>query len=322
MSSVDVITSALNEEECIPEFVSRVRKALSSIGNIKYRIIIMDNGSKDNTWLRICEEVEEGDIVGIQLSRTYGFDSALTCGLDQANADFVIIMTSDLQDPPEIIPELWKKINEGFDQVVVEISNRESVPFFRRLLSGTFYKLAFWITKGLLPKNVSDFRIMRRRAYLSARSLRERHRFLRGLNAWIGFETASITIDRPPRFAGRSKWLSMSIFGVIAQATTSIFAYSSRPLFWISFFSFATALLCLLASPVILLLWFLYGVPFQGFGVIVSSLLATFSIIMLCFAVLSLYVSLVYEEVKQRPLYLVKEIKVKDSAITRSRRKF
>jgi glycosyltransferase involved in cell wall biosynthesis len=307
--SLDVISSALNEEACIEEFLVQVSKAMKSLSKYSYRILIIDNGSQDGTWDRIVRASKENPaIVGIQMSRTFSFDAALTCGLDHTNADFVILMTSDLQDPPSLIPSLVSEVEKGFDQVVVSVLKRKSVPLLRRLSSRLFYGLTSWITNGLIPKNVSDFRIMNRRAYSALRSLRESHRFLRGLSAWVGFKTGVITIDRPPRFAGQSKWLGTSIGSVVIQAIQGIFAHSTRPLQWFAVISFFLGCFAIFLIPMLVLFWYVYGVPFTGFGWITTLIIGSFAVMMLTLATISIFIILIYEEVKGRPLYVVRQV--------------
>jgi glycosyltransferase involved in cell wall biosynthesis len=307
--SIDIISSALNEEDCIDEFLNQVSKVMSTITEYSYRILIMDNGSKDNTWNHIVRMSEsDPSVVGIQMSRTFSFDAALTCGLDYATADFVVLMTSDLQDPPSLIPVLVSEVEKGFDQVVVSVAKRQGVPLPRRLLSKLFYRTANWITNGLIPENVSDFRIMNRRTYSALRSLRESHRFLRGLGAWVGFKTGVVSIERPPRFAGQSKWLGISLGRVLFQAMQGILAHSTRPLQWLAVTSFVLGALAVFIIPFLVAFWVFFGVPFTGFGWITTLIISSFAIIMFTLATISMFITLIYEEVKGRPLYVVREI--------------
>lgn len=308
MTSIDFISSAFNEEECLPEFFERISKVMSHENNYSYRILIIDNGSQDTTWEIIsAESTRNSRVVGIRMSRNFSLDSAFTCGLDYAEADIAIVMTSDLQDPPEAIPLLLRKYEGGFDQVLAKISKRASVPLMRRIFSKIFYKLARRMTSGMLPESVSDFRLVNKRTYSAIRRLRESHRFLRGLGAWVGFNTTYIEIERPPRFAGRSKWLGMSIFRVVGIASKSILAYSAQPLAWVSVLGVSLSILSILGLIILAIFWIIFGVPFAGFGSLIGVTILGFSLTMLCIGILAQYVGLIYEEVKQRPLYLVTE---------------
>lgn len=308
MTSIDFVSSAFNEEECLPELFERISTVMNSEQKYTYRIIIIDNGSQDATWEIIKSESDKNPkIVGIRMSRNFSLDSAFTCGIDYAEADVVIVMTSDLQDPPEAIPLLLRRYEEGYDQVLAKVSKRASVPLLRRIFSKIFYKLARKMTSGMLPESVSDFRLLNRRTYSAIRQLRESHRFLRGLGAWVGFNTTYIEIERPPRFAGRSKWLGMSIFRVVGIASKSILAYSAQPLAWVSVLGLTLSIISIIGLVALAAFWILFGVPFAGFGSLIGVTVLGFSLTMLCIGILAQYVGLIYEEVKRRPLYLVTE---------------
>jgi dolichol-phosphate mannosyltransferase len=269
---------------------------------------VIDNGSTDLTWKIISEYASKNlQMIAISLSRNFSLDAAFTCGLDHATSDLAIVMTSDLQDPPEQIPNLLRKYEEGFDQVLARITRRASVPFIRRLLSKLFYQIASFMTEGMLPNSVSDFRLVNRKTYEAIRQLRESHRFLRGLGAWVGFKTAVIDMERPVRFAGRSKWLGISLTKAISQASKSIFAYSTVPLSWLANFGIILSLFSFLGLMISAISWVVGGVPFAGFGTIVGLIALGFSLTMTSIGILAQYIGLIYEEVKRRPLYLVRE---------------
>ena len=304
--TIDIVTSALDEELCILELVSRIDDVFQNEPNYSYRLTIIDNGSRDRTWQLIEQQaIKSTRIRGIQMSRTFPFDSALTCGLEYADSDYLIIMASDLQDPPETITEMLREIEKGFDQVVVRVDKRDQVPILRRLLSRLFYKISYWSTDGLIPKNVSDYRIMNRKVYTQIKLLRESHRFMRGLSAWVGFSTSQVTINRPNRFAGHSKWLGMSLFSVLSIAVKGIFAFSVKPLSLVSFTSFVLGILSFVSLIPLTLLFFIKGVPFGGFGTLIGFAILSFGTIMISLGTIALYTSLIYEESKQRPTYIV-----------------
>ena len=307
-TTVEVITSAYNEEDCLPELFSRLKKVFELEPNYEFKIIIMENASTDKTWQIISNEaLSNSDIKAIKMSRNFSLDAAFTCGIDQAKADVAIIMTSDLQDPPEAIPELLRKYEEGYQQVLVKISSRKSVPIIRRILSKLFYKIANKLTGGMLPESVSDFRLLDRQTYSAVKTLRESHRFMRGLSSWVGFKTTHIEIERPPRFAGESEFMKISLLSAIARASRSILAYSATPLLWVSISGFILSTFSILGIVLMSIIWFTSGVPFAGFGTIVGLICLGFSLTMLCIGVLAQYLGLIYEEVKQRPLYIISE---------------
>ena len=308
LKTIDIVTSAFNEEDCLPELFFRLNQVLENEKDYEYRILIIDNGSNDNSWKIIQEAAAENSrIHGMRMSRNFSLDSAFTCGIDNASSDLVIIMTSDLQDPPEIIPLLLRKYEEGFEQVLVKIRKRSSVPILRRFLSLLFYKTARKMTGGMLPESVSDFRLIDRKTYQAISQLRESHRFLRGLGAWVGFRTTYIEIDRPPRFAGESKWIGMSLIKVISLTSRSIIAYSATPLLLLSFLGVFLSLFSFTGLLLSSLVWIFSGVPFAGYGTIVGLIALGFSLTMLAIGILAQYLALIYEEVKQRPLYIISE---------------
>lgn len=306
--TVDVITSALNEQECLPELFSRLNMVFMNEPNYIFRIIIIDNGSLDSTWEIIKREAQKvPGLKGIRMSRTFELDAAFTCGLDFAEADAVVLMCSDLQDPPETIHSLLREYENGYEQVLVRITSRESVPIVRRILSHLYYSLTNRMTDGLIPKSVSDFRLLSKNVYVNVRSLRESHRFMRGISSWVGFKTTFVEVARPPRFAGDSKWLGKSLYSVVTTASRTIFAFSIKPLVLLSSIGVLLSAVSILGLLLSIIGWLLVGVPFAGFGVIVSLAVLAFSVTILALGIIAQYLGLIYEEVKRRPLYVIAE---------------
>jgi dolichol-phosphate mannosyltransferase len=313
MKKVDIITSAFNEEECLPEFFVRVANVMSTQTKYSWRILVFDNGSSDETWKIIQNFANlNANISGYRMSRNFSLDSALTSGIDHADGDLCILMTSDLQDPPEIIPLLLREFEKGYEQVLVKVTKREEVPLLRRLLSKLFYRSAKWMSDGMLPEMVSDFRLLSKTAYESIRQMRESHRFLRGLGAWIGFRTTQIEIERPPRFAGESKWLRSSLISVIDHALKSIYSHSSKPLTWVAFLGAGLSGLSLVFVFIMSVIWIFGTPPFAGFGTIVGLIALGFSLTIFCIGILAQYLGLIFDEVKQRPLYIIAETSKKN----------
>jgi dolichol-phosphate mannosyltransferase len=170
-----------------------------------------------------------------------------------------------------------------------------------------FYKIANKLSKNMIPRDVSDFRLLSKNAYQATRSLRERNRFLRGLMAWTGFETAVVEIERPERFAGNSKYLETRLLKVIQWASSAIFSHSSLPLELVSVVGLTASIISGLATFVFAGVWIFVGVPFAGYGTIVGLLAVGFSLVLLSIGILAQYLALVYEEVKHRPLYVISE---------------
>ncbi len=306
---LDIITSAFNEEICLPELYRRIQIVMGNEIHYEWRLIAIDNGSADKTW-SVLKEIARNDsrVLAIRMSRNFDLDAAFTCGLDMATADIAIIMCSDLQDPPEVIPIFLRKYEEGFEQVAARIVKRDEVPIFRRLASVWFYKLANNLTKNRIPQNISDFRLITRNCYLAFQQMREHHRFIRGLFSWIGFKTAFIDIERPPRYGGESTFLQLKFFRVFQWAFTGILSHTTTPLLWISgvgmFFSFIS----ISSLIVFVIFWLIVGVPFAGYGSIIAAIATGFSIVLLCLGVISQYLAIIVEQIKERPLYVVAEV--------------
>jgi dolichol-phosphate mannosyltransferase len=308
LKTLEIITSAFNEEECLPELFTRIKKVMESEKNYNWRLTVIDNGSFDNSWKIIKNQtLLDENITGIRMSRNFSLDSAFTCGLDLATSDIIIVLTSDLQDPPEQIPSLLRLFESGADQVVARIKSREQVPFMRKVFSKIFYFVANKMTEGMLPKSVSDFRLMNKDVYTSIRNMRESHRFFRGIAAWVGFKTEYIEIERPNRFAGNSKWLKTSLTSILLHASRSILAYSSIPLVWITFAGLIVSFFSFFSLIILVILWQFNKVPFDGYGTIVGIIVLGFSITMFSIGILAQYIGLIYEEVKGRPLYIIAE---------------
>jgi polyisoprenyl-phosphate glycosyltransferase len=307
-NSIDIVTSGLNEEACIPELHRRICKVMEFSPQITWRLIICDNGSTDRTWEVIKELSDKNaNVIGIKLSRTFSFDNGLTCGLDHASAEVVILMASDLQDPPEVIIDFLKYYQKGFDQVIAKIIKKDQVPVIRRFFSKIFYKFANKLSRNMIPKDVSDFRLLSKNAYQAARTLRERNRFLRGLIAWTGFDTAVVEIERPERFAGNSVYMETRLLKVIQWASSAIFSHTSLPLELVALVGLVASIISGFATLISAGIWIFVGVPFAGYGTIVGLLSVGFSLVLLSIGILAQYLALVYEEVKQRPLYVVSE---------------
>lgn len=229
-------------------------------------------------------------------------DGGVTAGLNYATGDAAVIMTADLQDPPELITEFIKKWEEGYENVYGIVTKRIGTNAIRRFNSQLFYKVANTLTGGMIPKNVSDFRLVDRKVYETINSIHERNRFIRGLFAWVGYKSIGIEHERAERFAGMS---GAHTFKVIELALKGIFAHSYVPLKLITLTGLAVSILSFLLLAWTITKAVLWGVPFEGYGTIMTVMLLMFGILFTMLGIVSEYVGLIYEEVKQRPNYIV-----------------
>lgn len=302
---ISIIIPAYNEEECVEELARRLQGVFAANERYDFEVLIIDNGSTDRTWelLRAIHLSDERFKV-IQLSRNFRMDGGITAGLDYASGDAAVIMTADLQDPPELITNFIAKWEEGFENIYMVVTKRGSTGPIRRMNSKAFYWLAGKLTDDRIPRNASDFRLVDRKVYETVRSMDERNRFVRGLFAWVGFKSVGIEAERPPRFGGTSKAYSLQ---VVDLAFKGIFAHSYVPLKLITVTGLGLSAVSFLTLIVLAAVWILVGVPFAGFGTIVALSLLAFGLLAFMLGLLAEYLGLVYEEVKGRPNFVVRE---------------
>lgn len=303
---ISVIVPAYNEEDCVQELADRLSSVFEQNASYDFEAIIVENGSTDQTW-ELLQQIHDADrrFKIVQLSRNFRMDGGITAGLEYARGDAVVIMTADLQDPPELISEFILKWEEGYENIYMVVTKRGSTGPIRRFNSRAFYWLAGKLTDDRIPRNASDFRLVDRKVYETVRSMDERNRFVRGLFAWVGFKSVGIEAERPARFGGESKAYSLQ---VIDLAFKGIFAHSYLPLKFITVTGVAMSALSLLATFTLAVCWVLLGVPFAGFGTLISVSLLAFGLLAFMVGLLAEYLGLVYEEVKGRPNFIVSKI--------------
>lgn len=300
---ISVIVPAYNESECIEELAARLSNIFSLESQYDWEAIIVENGSADDTWLKLqAIHAHDPRFRILRLARNFRMDGGLTAGLAYASGDACVLMTADLQDPPEMIREFLRKWEEGYENVYGVITERQGTGPLRTFNSKAFYWLAGKLTDGAIPRNASDFRLLDRAAYEAVRAMDERNRFVRGLVAWVGFNSIGIPMVRPPRFAGESKAHS---FKVIELAFKGIFAHSYIPLRLITVVGVVLSAAAFIGLIVLAVLWLAVGVPFSGFGTIVSLSLLLFGVLSFMLGIVSEYVGLIYEEVKRRPNFVI-----------------
>ena len=311
MKSIDIVIPAYNEEDCVEELARRLKLLFDKESSYKWRALIVENGSTDNT-MQLLEKIASDDarFSILRLSRNFHMDGGLTAGLEYVDGDAVVFMTADLQDPPEAISDFLRVWEKGIHNVFGYVSERVGTGKLRKLNSQLYYLIANKFTSGLITRNASDFRLMDRKLYETVRKLDERNRFMRGLVSWAGFTSEAVPVSRPPRFGGESKAFSIPVFGF---AVRSIFAHSYFPIRAISIVGFLSSFAALLTFLAMLLVWLTKGVPFPGFGSIMTLVLFIFGTITLILGVLAEYIGLIYQEVKRRPNFVVQETRNIDS---------
>ena len=299
---ISIIVPMHNEQEGINEFFSRITPILALEGS--YEIICINDGSSDNT-LDLLKEKAKADkhIKILSFSRNFGKEPALTAGLDNCSGDCVIPIDADLQDPPELIPELVAKWKEGF-KVVLATRRTRNESWLKRKSAGAFYSLIGRLSNIHIPKNTGDFRLMDRKVVEAIKLLPERTRFMKGLFAWAGFSTTTIYYDRPQRFAGTTSWNYIKLWGF---ALDGLFAFSTKPLKIWTYIGGIIASFAFIFGIYILLHTMLYGTNLPGYSSIMVVMLFLGGIQLMSLGIIGEYVGRIYRETKHRPLYIVEE---------------
>jgi dolichol-phosphate mannosyltransferase len=302
---ISLIIPAYNEEDCVDELFNRLDAVFATEPQYDFEVVIVENGSIDSTWVKLQAIAEKDSRFKIlKLSRNFRMDGGLTAGLDFIKGDACVLMTADLQDPPELIPQFLRYWEQGYENIFGVITKREGTGPIRTMNSKLFYWLAGKLTDGRIPRNASDFRLVDRKVYEAVKSMTERNRFVRGLFAWAGFNSIGVPMERPPRFGGVSNAHTLKVLDL---AFKGIFAHSYKPLRLITVFGFILSAISFISIIPLFFLWLFVGVPFAGFGTLVGLFLLVFGIVSLMLGILSEYVGLIYEEVKARPNYVVSE---------------
>ncbi len=300
---ISIVVPAYNESECIDELARRLAIVFDSEPAYDFEAIIVENGSEDDTWQRLLA-IRDSDqrFKALKLARNFRMDGGLTAGLEHASGDAAVLMTADLQDPPELISDFIRQWEAGYENVYMIVSERQGTGPLRRLNSEAFYWLAGKLTGGRIPKNASDFRLVDRKVYETVNTMQERNRFVRGLFAWVGFKSTGVVHERPPRFGGESKAHSLKVLDL---ASKGILAHSYLPLRLITTTGLVISAASLIGLVVAAVQFVVAGVPFAGFGSIIGLMLLMFGLLFLFLGVISEYVALIYEEVKHRPNYVI-----------------
>ena len=301
---ISIVIPAYNERDNVGELAQRLQGVFADNSKYDFEVVIVENGSYDDTFEKLLEvHKHDSRFKIIQLARNFRMDGGLTAGLQYVKGDAAVIMTADLQDPPELITLFLEKWEEGYENVYGIVTKREGTSWLRRLNSQLFYYVANTITGGMIPRNVSDFRLIDRKVYLVINSMDERNRFVRGLFAWVGFKAIGIPHERPPRFAGVSQ---AHTFKVIELALKGIFAHTYTPLKLITITGLILSAISFISIVALAIKAVFWGVPFPGFGTLVAVMLLMFGILFTMLGIVAEYIGLIYEEVKQRPNFIVR----------------
>ncbi len=299
---LSIVLPVLNEEAILQETYHRLKKALFGLG-WEYEFIFVDDGSSDNT-LSILEGLARQDakVKYISFSRNFGHQVAITAGCDHCNGKYAVIMDSDLQDPPELIPQLIAKADEGYDVVYAVRRKRQAETWFKKTSASLFYRLFALFSNIQMPLDTGDFRLINRKVLLTLRGLKEKNRFMRGLVSWVGFKQTGVLYDRESRKAGRTKFhfLKMMNFSL-----DGIVSFSTVPLKLASLLGLVISVLSFFLGVYCIGLKFFTNQLVQGWLSLLISILFIGGVQLIFLGIIGEYLGRIYDEVKQRPLYLV-----------------
>jgi glycosyltransferase involved in cell wall biosynthesis len=301
--ALSVVVPAYNEQEVLPEFHRRLAEALRDIG-MAWEVVYVNDGSRDTT-LDVMLGLQAADprAAVVNLSRNFGKEIALTAGLDHARAtEAVVVIDADLQDPPEVIPALVATWREGFDVVYAQRNTREGETWLKKATAAGFYRVMQRLGgKVHLPPDTGDFRLMSRRAVDALLKLREQHRFMKGLFAWIGFPSKAVRYDRAPRAAGTTKWNYWKLWNFSLEGITS---FTVAPLKVATYLGLLTAIGAVLYLTQLLVRTALYGNPVAGYPSLLAVVLFLGGVQMMMLGIIGEYLGRIFNETKGRPLYI------------------
>ena len=303
---ISVVVSCFNEEEALPFFYKEIKKLEKEMNYVDFEYIFVDDGSKDKT-LSIIKDFSKKDkkVKYLSFSRNFGKESAMYAGLKYSKGDYVTLMDADLQDPPALLPEMYKYIKEeGYDQVGTRRSNRKGEPIIRSFFAKMFYKLINKMSKVEMVDGARDYRLMSRQVVDSILSLEEYNRYSKGLFSFVGYKTKWLDYNNVERVAGKTKW---SFWKLFKYAIEGITAFSTVPLAISSFLGVIMCLIALVFIIVIIVKTIIYGDPVGGWPSLACIILFTSGIQLLCLGIIGQYLSKTYLESKNRPVYIIRE---------------
>lgn len=305
-SKLSVVAPCYNEEAGIAEFVRRVKAVCNAVG-CRYEIVLVNDGSRDGTLnAALALTYFDPAIRVVNLLRNFGHQAAATAGLDMATGDVVVLIDADLQDPPEIIPQMIAKWEQGADVVYAQRRTRRGESAAKLFTAGLFYRLLKRMTKTDIPRDTGDFRLMDRRIVDVLRQMRERHRFIRGMVSWVGGTQVPVAYDRSPRFAGETKYPYRKMISFALDAFTS---FSVVPLRMVTYLALGIILVAMLASGTVFVVKLVnpdYFIP--GFPAMMLTIIFFGGVQLLALGVIGEYIGRMYESVKSRPIYIVEGI--------------
>lgn len=302
---LSVIVPCYNEEESLPELHRRVRSVCHDCVGDFYELVLINDGSIDNTWKIMCKLSEiDKHIVAVDLSRNHGHQIALSAGLQICRGERVFILDADLQDPPEVLPKMMERMDGGFDVVYGQRIKREGESIFKKSSAFAFYRLLNSLAEINIPQDTGDFRLMSRRAVDILNSMPEHHRFIRGMVSWIGMRQDALLYERAARFAGKTKY---PLSKMIRFALDAITGFSIRPLRMASYFGFCFGIATMLLMIYVLIQYF-RGYNIEGWTSLAIITLSLGTVQLFVAGIMGEYLGRLYIQSKERPIFLIQEV--------------
>ncbi len=302
---LDIVIPVYNEEECIEELLRRLFLLKNELHQLEINFIFVNDGSKDRSYEILKKYAESNKNVKlINLSRNFGHQMAVTAGLDYSNADYVAIIDADLQDPPELIKDMYYKSKEGYDIVYGKRISRKGETFFKKFTAKIFYKLISKMCEIDIPEDTGDFRLITYKVLVNIKKMREKHRFIRGMVPWLGFNSVPLFYNREVRYAGHTKYPFKKM---LKFALDAIFSFSNTPLRIASYIGFYIILLGMIGAILMLYLRLFtkYNVP--GITAVILTIIIMSGVQIMMLGIIGEYVGRIFEESKNRPLYIIRE---------------
>jgi len=308
MEKCSIVVPCYNEEEALPLFYEAVEKVTSSMPELEFEYLFVDDGSRDETF-SVMKAMAEKDprVHYISFSRNFGKEAAMLAGLAESTGDYVVIMDADLQDPPELLPEMYRAVKEeGYDCAATRRVNRKGEPPIRSLFAKLFYKIMNKIAKLNMMDGARDYRFMKRVMVDAILSMKEYHRFSKGIFGWVGFRTKWIDFSNRERVAGKSKW---SFFSLFSYSIEGMVAFTTAPLEWASFVGLFFCVLALLAVVFLFVRALLFGDKVMGWPSLACMITFFAGLQLFVSGIIGMYLAKAYNEIKDRPIYIIREKK-------------
>jgi polyisoprenyl-phosphate glycosyltransferase len=301
-----IVAPCYNEAAGLPEFVRRVHAACAPLGTMVHLVLVNDGSRDDTLAVALDLAARDASIRVVNLLRNFGHQAAVTAGLDVVDADAVVLIDSDLQDPPELIPAMVEEWRRGADVAYGQRRTRAGETAFKLATAKLFYRVLRWMTKSNIPADTGDFRLMDRRVVEVLRNMRERHRFIRGMVSWVGGRQVAVPYDRQPRFAGETKYPFRKMLSFALDAITS---FSVVPLRLVTWLALTVIGLTIVAAIVVVLVKLInphYFIP--GYPSIIITIVFFGGVQLLALGIIGEYLGRMYESVKARPIYVIEQV--------------